>query len=77
MAEFLFILADKYDYPQLTEAVLKDLSTKEFNPNDLKGPKSVSTFLIKVSEYTPHIISKELMVLATMLQSEVQTTSYG
>jgi condensin complex subunit 1 len=71
MAEFLQILAEQYDYPQLAEDVLKDLSTKEFNSNDLKGPKSVSTFLTKISELTPHVVIKQMMVLASLLDSEV------
>jgi len=75
MAEFLQILAEQYDYPQLTEEVLKELSTKEFNSNDLKGPKSVSTFLTKISELTPHLVIKQMSQLANLLDSEVGCTS--
>lgn len=71
MAEFLQILAEQYDFPQLTEEVLKEISNKEFNHNDLKGPKSVSTFLIKVSELIPHLISKQMTLLANLLDNEV------
>ena len=74
MAEFLQILAEQYDYPQLTEEVLKELSTKEFNSNDLKGPKSVSTFLTKISELTPHLVIKQMSQLANLLDSEVGCT---
>ncbi|KAF2795451.1 hypothetical protein K505DRAFT_302034 [Melanomma pulvis-pyrius CBS 109.77] len=73
MAEFLQILAEQYDYPQLTEEVLKELSTKEFNSNDLKGPKSVSTFLTKISELTPHLVIKQMSQLANLLESESYT----
>ena len=71
MAEFLFTLADAYDYPQLTEDVLKDISGKEFSSTDLKGPKSISTFLSKISELTPHLVIKQMTLLANLLDSEV------
>ena len=71
MAELLQILSEQYDYPQLTEEVLKDMSRIEFNSNDLKGPKSVSTFLAKVSELTPQSTMKQMSLLANLLDSEV------
>jgi condensin complex subunit 1 len=71
MAEFLQILAQQYDYPQLTEEVLKDLGNKEFHSNDTKGPKSVSTFLIKISELTPDLVIKQMSMLANLLDGEV------
>jgi condensin complex subunit 1 len=73
MAEFLFTLADAYDYPQLTEEVLKDISSKEFSATDLKGPKSISTFLTKISELTPHLVIKQMTLLANLLDSESYT----
>lgn len=71
MAEFLQILSEQYDYPQLAEEVLKELSNKEFSSNDLKGPKSISTFLTKISELCPHLVIKQMTVLANLLDSEV------
>jgi condensin complex subunit 1 len=73
MAEFLFTLADAYDYPQLTEDVLKDISSKEFSATDLKGPKSISTFLTKISELIPHLVIKQMTLLANLLDSESYT----
>jgi condensin complex subunit 1 len=73
MAEFLFTLADAYDYPQLAEDVLKDISGKEFSATDLKGPKSISTFLTKISELTPHLVIKQMTLLANLLDSESYT----
>ncbi|KAF2198489.1 hypothetical protein GQ43DRAFT_474491 [Delitschia confertaspora ATCC 74209] len=73
MAEFLQILAEQYDYPQLTEEVLRDLSNKEFNSNDLKGPKSVSTFITKISELAPRLVIKQMTLLAKLLDSESYT----
>ena len=71
MAEFLHVLAYQYDYPQLTEEVLKEVGVKEFNSTDTKGPKSISTFLIKISELTPDLVIKQINVLAKLLESEV------
>jgi condensin complex subunit 1 len=73
MAEFLFTLADAFDYPQLTEDVLKDISAKEFSATDQKGPKSISTFLTKISELTPHLVIKQMALLANLLDSESYT----
>jgi condensin complex subunit 1 len=73
MAELLFTLADAYDYPQLTEDVLKDISSKEFSATDLKGPKSISTFLSKISELTPHLVIRQMTLLANLLDSESYT----
>ncbi|KAF1848262.1 uncharacterized protein K460DRAFT_275461 [Cucurbitaria berberidis CBS 394.84] len=73
MAEFLFTLADAYEYPQLTEDVLKDISGKEYSATDLKGPKSISTFLTKISELTPHLVIKQMTLLANLLDSESYT----
>lgn len=73
MAEFLFTLADAYDYPQLTEDVLKDISSKEFSATDLKGPKSISIFLTRISELTPHLVIRQMTLLANLLDSESYT----
>lgn len=73
MAEFLHILAEQYDYPQLGEEVLRELSNKEFNSNDTRGPKSVSTFMVKLSELAPRLVIKQMTMLAKQLDSEVGT----
>lgn len=71
MAEFLHILAEQYDYQQLADEILRELSNKEFNSNDTKGPKSVSAFVIKLSELAPRLVIKEMTMLAKQLDSEV------
>jgi condensin complex subunit 1 len=71
MAELLHILADTYNYSQLGEEVLRELSNKEFNSNDTRGPKSVSTFIVKLSELTPRLVIKQMTMLAKQLDSEV------
>ena len=73
MAEFLHILAEQYDHPQLTEEILRELSNKEFNSNDLKGPKSVSTFVAKISELAPRLVIKQMTLLAKLLDGESYT----
>jgi condensin complex subunit 1 len=70
MAEFLHILAEQYDYPQLTDEILRELSNKEFNSNDTKGPKSVSSFIVKLSELAPRLVIKQMTLLAKQLDSE-------
>ncbi|KAI4272483.1 MAG: hypothetical protein LQ337_005264 [Flavoplaca oasis] len=70
MAEFLQILAEQYDYPQLAEEILRELSNKEFNSNDSRGPKSVSAFMVKLSELAPRLVMKQMMLLIKFLDSE-------
>ncbi|KAK5126513.1 hypothetical protein LTR08_004679 [Meristemomyces frigidus] len=73
MAEFLNILAEQYDYPQLAEEVMKELSNKEFSANDTKGPKSVSTFVARLSELAPRVVQRQVSYLAKLLESENYT----
>jgi condensin complex subunit 1 len=70
MAEFLHILSEQYDYPQLADEILRELSNKEFNSNDTKGPKSVSSFVVKISELAPRLVIKQMTMLAKQLDSE-------
>jgi len=71
MAEFLQILVEQYDYPQLVDEILRELSNKEFNSNDTKGPKSVSTFIITLSEKLPRLVMKQMILIVKLLDSEV------
>ncbi|KAI9723781.1 MAG: hypothetical protein M1812_001081 [Candelaria pacifica] len=73
MAELLHILAEQYDYPQLADEILREISNKEFNSNDSKGPKSVSTFVVKLSELAPRLVIKQMTMLARQLDSESYT----
>jgi condensin complex subunit 1 len=70
MAEFLHILAEQYDYPQLADEIIRELSNKEFNSNDTRGPKSVSSFIVRLSELAPRLIIKQMTLLAKQLDSE-------
>ena len=51
--------------------LFRDLSSKEFNNNDSKGPKSVAAFLIKLSELVPRSVLKQMTLLIKLLDSEV------
>ena len=73
MAEFLHILSEQYDYPQLSGEIMRELTNKEFNSNDTKGPKSISLFLTKLSELEPRLVIKEMGLLAKFLDSEAYT----
>ncbi|KAH9845922.1 putative subunit of condensin protein complex [Teratosphaeria destructans] len=73
MAEFLNILSEQYDYSQLAEEVMKELSNKEFSANDTKGPKSVSTFVARLSELAPRVVQRQVTYLAKLLESENYT----
>ena len=73
MAEFLHILAEQYDYPQLADEILRELSSKEFNSNDSRGPKSVSAFIVRLSELAPRLVIKQMTLLVKQLDSESYT----
>ena len=77
MAEFLHILSEQYDYPQLVEEILRELANREFDTNDTKGPKSVSTFIIKLSELTPRLVNKQMTLLIKQLDSEAYALRCG
>lgn len=49
----------------------RELSNKEFNSNDTKGPKSVSAFITKLSELAPRLVNKQMTTLVKQLHSEV------
>ncbi len=73
MSEFLHILAEQYDHHQLSAEILRELAAKEFSQSDTKGPKSVSAFIIKLSELEPRLVIKEMGLLAKFLDSESYT----
>lgn len=75
MAEFLHILSEQYDYEQLANEILVELSNKEFSSNDTRGPKSVSTFIIKLSELAPRLVIKQVASLIKQMDSEVSVFS--
>lgn len=69
MAELLHLIAEKYDYPQLVEETLLEVSNKQFNTNDNNGPKSISQFIIKLSELSPKLVLKQMMSISKLLDN--------
>ncbi|KAG4302606.1 hypothetical protein PCANB_001221 [Pneumocystis canis] len=76
-AEFLQILSEQYDYPQLLDEILRELSVKEFNSNDSKGPKSISIFLVKLSDMMPRNVLKQMAMIIKILDSDSYTLRCG
>ncbi|QID81221.1 Condensin complex subunit [Saccharomyces pastorianus] len=68
-AELLKLLNDEYNYPQLTEDILKEISTRVFNAKDTTGPKAISNFLIKLSELSPGIMLRQMNLAITLLNN--------
>lgn len=73
MAELLNILHTEYDYNLLSEEVLREISQIEFNSNDSNGPKSISEFLIRLSELNPRSILKQMSATVQLLDNSNQT----
>lgn len=73
MAELLQVLNDQYDYSQLTEDVLREVSNKEFNSNDNNGPKQISLFVVKISELVPRILLKQMTLVSQLLNNDSYT----
>ena len=67
----------KYGYPRFCATstanvyLKRELSNKEYNSNDIKGPKSVSTFIAKLSQLCPRVVIKQMILLIKLLDSEV------
>ncbi|CAR28118.1 ZYRO0D14256p [Zygosaccharomyces rouxii] len=68
-AELLQTLNDVYDYPQLTEEVLRDISSRIFNSKDTTGPKAISNFLIKLSELSPQVMLRQMSLVIRLLNN--------
>lgn len=70
LAELLQILYEQYDHSHLTEEILKDVSSRDFNANDTKGPKLVATFITRLSEISPRLLMKQFSMIVKFLDSE-------
>jgi condensin complex subunit 1 len=70
LAELLQILHEQFDHVAITEDMLKELSNREFNSNDTKGPKLVSQFLTRLSQLIPQVLMKQMSVLVKLLDIE-------
>ncbi|CCK71959.1 condensin subunit YCS4 KNAG_0I01740 [Huiozyma naganishii CBS 8797] len=72
-AELLALLYREYNYPQLTEDVLKEISSRDFNSKDTTGPRSISIFLIKLSDLSPLIMLRQMSLLLSLLNNSSMT----
>ncbi|AET38625.1 condensin subunit YCS4 Ecym_3121 [Eremothecium cymbalariae DBVPG len=68
-AEVLKVVNDDFDYPQLTEEVLRDISNKEFSAKDNTGPKAISSFLVRLSELIPKIVLRQMTLIVKLLNN--------
>ncbi|KAJ8144784.1 hypothetical protein OY671_002122 [Metschnikowia pulcherrima] len=73
MAELLHFLNTKFEHIALTEDLLREISSLEFNSNDSNGPKSISEFLIKLSELSPRLILKQMASTSQLLDNSNQS----
>ncbi|OWB55687.1 hypothetical protein B5S28_g1563 [[Candida] boidinii] len=69
MAELLETLSTHYDYTQLTDEVLREVSQREFSDSDANGPKSISSFLIRLSELIPRVVMKHMSLVQQLLDN--------
>ncbi|KDQ09126.1 hypothetical protein BOTBODRAFT_179302 [Botryobasidium botryosum FD-172 SS1] len=70
MAEVLTVLSKEFDHSQLAEEILREISSKSFNGQDTKGPRSFSRFLIRLADLAPRLILKQFALLLAHLDSE-------
>lgn len=68
-AELLKMINDEYNYPQLTEEILREISSRIFNSKDTNGPKSISNFLTKLSELSPQIMLRQMSLVIRLLNN--------
>lgn len=72
-AELLSLLNSDFQFTQLTEDVLKEISNRVFSSKDTTGPKAISAFLVKLSELSPLVMLRQLSQLITLLNSSIIT----
>ncbi|KAG9093663.1 Condensin complex subunit [Ceratobasidium sp. 370] len=77
MAEVLIVLSKEFDYPQLAEAVLREVANKTFNAQDTKTPRSFSKFLVLLTSEAPRLVLKQFSLVSTQIDSESYTMRMG
>jgi condensin complex subunit 1 len=73
LSEFIALLISGIMEKSLTESLIKRLGSFNYCDNDSKLSKSVSKFLIKLSEIQPKGILKHMIYLQPLLDSESST----
>lgn len=77
MASCLQILAQEYDYSQLADEILREISEKDFVGHDTKQSKSFSKFLVKFAELQPRIVLRQMSILVKHLDAEVSNLAHA
>ncbi|GJJ71787.1 condensin complex subunit 1 [Entomortierella parvispora] len=75
MAELLEMLINDFDFSQLADSILRDVSSKEFDETvkDVSVPRAFAKFLVKLSEVAPKIVLKQMGLLIDHLDGESYT----
>ncbi|KAF8679984.1 Condensin complex subunit [Rhizoctonia solani] len=73
MAEVLSILGRDFDYPQLTEAIMREFGNKTFNAQDTKTPRSFSKFLLRLTAEVPRLVLTQFPLIQNHIDSESYT----
>ncbi|CAE6439777.1 unnamed protein product, partial [Rhizoctonia solani] len=73
MAEVLSILGRDFDYPQLTEVILREFGNKTFNAQDTKTPRSFSKFLLRLTTEVPRLVLTQFPLIQNHIDSESYT----
>lgn len=77
MAELLVYMVEKENYTQLADEILREISNREFKDTtskevkDSPNPKTFTIFLQKLTDLSPKIILKNLVMLIHQLDSDV------
>lgn len=73
MAELLHKMATQYDYLAVLDETLQEVSNKQFNANDNNGPKSISQFIIRLSELSASLVLKQMTNISKLLDNNSYT----
>ncbi|CAA22886.1 condensin complex non-SMC subunit Cnd1 [Schizosaccharomyces pombe] len=72
-ADLVHIVTVQFNSVTLAEGIIRTLCSLEFNDNDVKGPKQVALFLVRLSSLIPNLCLKQLTQLVKLLDSESYT----
>lgn len=73
LGDLLFILYYKYKNMGLYEEMIRYIISREFNPNDNKGPKAVALLIGKLVHLSPELVLKQFREICRLLDSKHYT----
>ncbi|TIA88190.1 hypothetical protein E3P99_02731 [Wallemia hederae] len=73
MAELLSHLYHNFNDTNLTHKCLVDVSHRTFTGNDLKAPRTFSKFIIKLTQQSPALVLKHVVLLQSHIDSDAYT----